>query len=358
MTIRSTGENAYFAASNSTSGFYSYYAELFDAAQIKHVYAIKGGPGTGKSRFLREVAEAAERHERTCEYIYCSSDPTSLDAVILTDAQGESIALLDATAPHVYEPRLPGAREEIVNLGDFWDAALLEERKEEIETLNRAKGDAYRRAYRYLAGFGEMTRNRDTLVAPAIRREKLRRLAERLIFSLPRGREYSVKPALMHSIGMRGEVGFDTYLAQAQKIYLIEDCRGASNYLMAELGDAAREWRQAVRVSHDPVEPEKIDGLFLRGSGVAFVVCRAEDCRYPYRKIGMRRFVDASLIKRVRAEVNFTERMRRAMKSAAVDALEKVRESHFRLEEIYSATMDFEKKESFTKDFCERLFGE
>ncbi len=356
MTIRSTGEHAYFAASNSTSGFFSYYAEIFDAARIKHVYAIKGGPGTGKNRFLRTVADAASEHRMACEYIYCSSDPTSLDAVILTDGNGESIALLDATAPHVYEPRLPGAREEIINLGDFWNAEQLGEHLEEIDALNRQKSDAYRRAYRFLAGFGEMSRNRDSLVSPAVKTEKLRAFAARLMQGIPDGRQFSAAPALIHSVGMRGEVGFDTYFAEAHKLYLIEDCRGTASILLAELGNLARDKRLSVRISHDPVEAEKIDGIFLRESGTAFAVCRADACAYPYRKIGMRRFVDIARLRPVRAELNHTERMRRAMREGALDALEKVRVLHFRLEEIYSAAMDFERKEAFTQAFCQRLF--
>ena len=40
----------------------------------------------------------------------------------------------------------------------------------------------------------------------------------------------------------------------------------------------------------------------------------------------------------------------------ALEALEAVREAHFRLEEIYAKAMDFEAKEQFTKAFCERIF--
>ncbi|MBQ9784731.1 MAG: hypothetical protein IJW29_04440 [Clostridia bacterium] len=357
MAIRSTGEHAYFAASNSKSGFFSYYTELFDAARIRRVYAVKGGPGTGKSRFLRDVAEYAEARGWACEYVYCSSDPTSLDAVILTAHGKESVALLDATAPHVYEPHCPGAREDIVNLGEFWDSELLAERIEEIEELNRAKSDAYRRAYRFLSGFGEMSRNRDALVEPYIRRARVRAFAERLMQGLPSGREYMPRPALIHSIGMRGEVGFDTYFAEARRLYIIEDCRGAARYLMADLCDVARTLQLEVLISHDPVEPEKIDGLFLSGSGVAFAVCRPEVCDYPRRKISTRRFVDTAAMKPVRAELNFTERMRRAMRCGAVDALEKVSELHFRLEDIYVSAMDFDAKERFTQAFCERHFS-
>ncbi|MBQ8415946.1 MAG: hypothetical protein IJX13_03455 [Clostridia bacterium] len=357
MMIRSTGENAYFAASNSVSGFLSYYAEIFNAARIKHVYAVKGGPGTGKSRFLRDVAEYAERLGWSGEYIYCSSDPLSLDAVILSRRDENCIALLDATAPHVYEPTCPGAREDMINLGAFWNAGLLSAQIQEIEQLNTEKSNAYRRSYRFLAGLGQMSRNRDMLVAPYIRREKIQRFAEKILQNVPRGREYFCRPALIHSIGMRGEVGFDTYFADARKLYIVEDCRGAAQYLMAELGNMAQELRQPIRVSHDPIEPEKIDGLFFASLGLAVAVCRDEECDYSRKKINMRRFVDTAAMKGVRSELNYTERMIRAMKNGAMDALEKVREIHFRLEEIYSSAMDFEAKENFTKRFCEETFG-
>ncbi len=356
MRIRSTGETAYFAASNSVSGFFSYYDELFNAARIQHVYAVKGGPGTGKSRFLRDVAACAEEHGWRSEYIYCSSDPNSLDAIILTGEHSECIALLDATAPHVYEPSCPGAREEIVNLGAFWNADLLTNRQTEIETLNHAKKLAYRRAYRYLSGLGEMSANRDAMVEPFIRLEKIRAFAERLMQNVPYGKGYSPSPALIHSIGMRGEVGFDTYFSDAKKLYLIEDYRGTAQYLMAKLGEIAVRLRLIVRISHDPVEPEKLDGLFLRESGIAFVVCKPEECEYPYKKIHMRRFADTVGMKRIRCSLNFAERMRRAMRMGALDELEKVSELHFRMEEIYMSAMNFEAKEYFTKQFCERLF--
>ena len=226
MAIRSTGEHAYFAASNSAGGFFSYYSECFDAERVKRVYAVKGGPGTGKSRFLREVSACGEGRGWRSEYIYCSSDPDSLDGVILSHGDA-CVALLDATAPHVYEPCHPGVREEIVNLGAFWSTEKLAERAGEIGEWNKEKSKAYRRAYRYLSGVGEMTRTRDELVAPFIRREKLRGFVRRLAQGIPVGKGFSSRPALIHSVGMRGQVGFDTYFAEAERIYRIVDCRGA-----------------------------------------------------------------------------------------------------------------------------------
>ena len=89
----------YFAASNSAEGFKSYYANVFDKNDFSKIYVIKGGPGTGKSSFMREIASRADEKGFSAILIYCSSDPASLDGVILPELK---IAVLDGTPPHTY----------------------------------------------------------------------------------------------------------------------------------------------------------------------------------------------------------------------------------------------------------------
>lgn len=52
------------------------------------------------------------------ELIYCSSDPASLDGVY---APALNCWIADGTSPHTLEPKYPGAAQEIVDLGRFWD---------------------------------------------------------------------------------------------------------------------------------------------------------------------------------------------------------------------------------------------
>ena len=93
----------FFAAANSGRGFVSFYGEIFNTDKIKRRFLIKGGPGTGKSTLMRRIAESACRKgEQVCLY-RCSSDPSSLDGVIIN---GE-VAVIDSTAPHTVEPE-PG----------------------------------------------------------------------------------------------------------------------------------------------------------------------------------------------------------------------------------------------------------
>ena len=355
MKIKARGEDAYFAASNSGKGFYSYYEQCFDAARVKRVYAVKGGPGTGKSRFLRDVAIYAEARGWSAEYIYCSSDPDSLDGVILSRGE-RCYAFLDATAPHIYEPMRPGIREEIVNLGTFWDRSVLETHTKEIEGLSAQKSSAYRRAYRYLAGMEQMIEVRDSLVRPYLRREAIRRYAKKLMQEIPVENGYTVQHALLRSVGMQGEVGFDTYFAKAKRIVLLEDCYGVAQYLMREIGRIAIERRLTIRLSHDPVVPDRVDAILLCGSGLCIANIPADLCEYPFKCVQMRRFVDTKAMKAVRGEVRFAERMIRAMLDGANEAMQSVSAVHFQIETLYGGAMDFDAKEKFTKSFCEELF--
>lgn len=91
----------YFLGANSPRGFYSLYDQLIKIEDASAVYILKGGAGCGKSTLMRQVALAAEESDIEVEYILCSGDPASLDAVILP-ALG--VALVDGTAPHAAAP--------------------------------------------------------------------------------------------------------------------------------------------------------------------------------------------------------------------------------------------------------------
>ena len=74
------------------------YDQLIDPAQAQAIYILKGGPGCGKSSLMHRVAQRAEEAGESVEYIQCSGDPDSLDAILLP---GRKTAIVDGTAPHV-----------------------------------------------------------------------------------------------------------------------------------------------------------------------------------------------------------------------------------------------------------------
>ena len=72
----------YFLGANSPTGFYSLYDHLLPPEQARAIYILKGGPGCGKSTLMRKVAAWAQEAGLETEYILCSGDPDSLDAVV------------------------------------------------------------------------------------------------------------------------------------------------------------------------------------------------------------------------------------------------------------------------------------
>lgn len=125
----------YFPGGNTAEGFCSHFGDILPAPMQRRMFYLKGGPGVGKSTLMRRVGEAAEKAGLEVEYFHCSSDPDSLDAVCLPQ---KGAALMDGTAPHVYDPVAPGARDTLVSLGDFLDEAALRSHIEDILNLQKA----------------------------------------------------------------------------------------------------------------------------------------------------------------------------------------------------------------------------
>ncbi len=98
-------------------------------------YFIKGRPGTGKSTFMKKLAQAAFDRGFHIERYHCSFDPNSLDMVVIREL---SICLFDSTAPHEYFPS-----KETDKILDLYAAAV------PIDTDVKFKGELASFAGRY-----------------------------------------------------------------------------------------------------------------------------------------------------------------------------------------------------------------
>lgn len=79
--------------------------------ELPHRYFVKGRPGTGKSTFLKKIAEEALQSGIDVEVYHCAFDPESLDMLILRE---KGFCVFDSTAPHEYFPKRAG--DEIVDV--------------------------------------------------------------------------------------------------------------------------------------------------------------------------------------------------------------------------------------------------
>ena len=129
----------YFLGANCGKGFVSLCAG-FPPEEDAFLHILKGGPGTGKSGFMRRIGEAAEERGLDVHYVLCSGDPDSLDGVYIPALHQ---AWVDGTAPHVAEPRHFGADSDYVNLGDFVRLPMAEKDREEVRRLTAVYAEAY-----------------------------------------------------------------------------------------------------------------------------------------------------------------------------------------------------------------------
>ena len=131
-------------AGNTADGFSNYFSDILND---KYVYCIKGGSGVGKSTFMKEIAKISTLNGINILQVPCSSDINSLDMLVLPD---RNIAFVDATSPHSVEPSCYGAKEVIVNLGDFLDCKVLKQYDKELLKLVSDKSVCYKNCYNAL----------------------------------------------------------------------------------------------------------------------------------------------------------------------------------------------------------------
>lgn len=358
MTNPPTMPRQCFAASNSAEGFRNYYGDIFTDTRVDRLYIIKGGPGTGKSHFMRVVARRArERGYGVTEY-YCSSDPGSLDGILLVREGSPTLGLLDGTAPHVREPAVPGARDETVNLGQFWNSRALAGQKETITALGKAKSAAYANAYTCLRAAGAMDALGDALVGGCVRTDSLNALAARLLRNQPTGEKYEAIPALRRALSMGGKHTLHSYEAAARTLILPDSHYGLGYRLTEAMLALSASRGQRVYVSYDPLCPAKIDGLLYPDTGLCVLVGEGEPVEaVPTRTLSLRRYTDPDALRAIRGELRHTLSLRETLTDTALRHLRAAAEAHFELEKIYSAAMDFAAKEAFTETFCRDTVG-
>ncbi len=118
-----------FPGGNTPEGFYSYYQYILGQKEASSIICLKGGPGTGKSSFMKDIGSYFNKKGESVDYFWCSSDPDSLDGVLLRE---HKVAILDGTSPHVVDPQNPGAVDTILHLGEFWDGEIIKQYKDHI----------------------------------------------------------------------------------------------------------------------------------------------------------------------------------------------------------------------------------
>lgn len=333
---------AFFLGANTPRGFLSLFPCLAEEPGLR-LSPLKTGPGCGKSTFLRSVADWEE--PRRTELFYCSSDPSSLDGVLL---HSRNLAVLDGTAPHLYDPPLPGAQGEYLLFPPFLDAAGLAAKRQAAETL-KAKGAAcYAQAYRLLEAAAPVRRRMRAMLESEMPLAQLLRRAKgiagrELPSSAATGRPGVLRQRFLDALTPDGMVFLsDTVLALSTRIYRLEDRFGLGTCMLELWKERALALGLEVYACCDPQEPERLLHLLLPEQKLAFITedgSRMPDL-HPYRSIRVEAYLPEGVFAAHRGKLRLLRHLREALFEDAVTELQQARELHRELEQLYRPHLD------------------
>lgn len=349
----------YFLAANSSEGFCSCFENNYDFADDWRVFIIKGGPGTGKSSFMKYITVKATDKGYTVEICPCSSDPDSLDAVIIKEIK---TVVLDGTSPHVVEPTYAGVCEEIINLGVFWNNKKLREKSEEIISATNQNKKFHRTASAYISAAGELIYDNLKLSEYFIDQIKAEQFAKKLSSRIiPKQANYAPKEWVRFLSGVtpKGVVAFKGTVEKFYKnVIVIDDKYGAvANTVMKSLKKTALLRGYEIITLKNPFLPSKIIDHILIPSLSLAIVREYDYIKFDdsYRRIHARRFYDINLIRASRSRITFNRRLAKELLLGAIDALSKAKNSHDKLEKYYIDAMNFDALTQFVTKKAEEI---
>lgn len=348
-----------FLGANTPKGFVSLFDELYNPYTTKNAYIIKGGPGSGKSTFMKKVGTALHLKGLDTGWIYCSSDPHSLDA-LYSEEIGFSIA--DGTSPHILEPKFPGCGENIINTGAFWDEDILKEKAEDIRSLTLENSLFHRKSASYLAAAGNIDSEIRMIVNPFINEDKINSFAVR--FSMretpkkknsPPGRK---RRMFLSAITPSGKIFLDeTVHTLCTRVIGIEDEYSAVSGLLCErIGDYAVKNGYDVIFCNCPLRPKECEHLIIPEAGLCIMTVKsAHETEIACdRLIHSGRFLHEG-VKNKRSLLRFDSKLISLLVDESTNKLKEAKRVHDELEKIYVGAMDFGALGRFCDSFTEKL---
>ncbi|HZK24178.1 MAG TPA: hypothetical protein VFC74_02185 [Oscillospiraceae bacterium] len=362
-----TGKSTnFFAGTNSYQGFKSLFHYIADE-RTKRLVILKGGPGTGKSTIMKQVMQKALDAGYDTENFFCSSDHASLDAVSIPDL---GYVIVDGTAPHIVEPIIPGAYDEILNLGDFWDASALQPYKKEINDFMQENSNYYKQAYQYLKEAAVVMEKLRWLMAQAMDYQAVDAMTHQLLTELAAALPASTRAAKERhlfgsSITPAGLVNFyPSILQNTERFYLLSGDPGCGkSYLLEQIRQTVNRAGHDTEVYRCGFDPDHIDAVVIPVLKTAFV-----KITYPHTfsvnpvqvvkeqaTIALSRYANTTILKKYSGERSESSERLWFLLGKAVEMIRGSKRNHDQLENYYIKAMDYSRLDAVRQQLSARI---
>ena len=327
--------SAYFASANGYDGFRSYFDTVFNPRDYSRIYVLKGGPGTGKSSLMKRLLNDTYFSNFTREAIFCSSDPNSLDGVIISSDKG-SVAVIDGTAPHECDAKIPGARDEIINLGQMWNKGALISNAEEITRLNEEKKRHYKAAYYYLSFAGKYSTVREEIIDNAYKKNDVPTIEELLADISERVQYSEEKTRLISAFGKNGYMRQPNSFNNAKRKVYVKGIYGSDNLFLKRLLELSRYRGLSFVRFPSPLSDKITEAIYYTDEDFVIISGESgETC------IDTGKFLQKKAIEENKGILDFLAAGEEDVLRRSANEFSIVSGIHFALEKIYTQAMNF-----------------
>lgn len=341
-----------FLASNTMDGFVSHFDDFHNSRNGWYNYIIKGGPGTGKSTAMKNIAKKLDSLGENVIVGPCSSDPDSLDAVILPK---HKIIVTDGTAPHVLEPKFVGACDKIVNFGDAFNFDKLYNDRHKIIEISDKISTLYSRIYKYTKVLGTLYSDIEKLSEKSVdycgAKNQAMKLCKKYIPL--NDKKGTSQGCFLSALTHKGYITFfGTVEKSADKVIALCDEYGVvSDIFINEIIKSLNKSGYDYYVAYNPLKPQKAEHIIVPQLKLAFVTkSRLFDYDLPCKKIHLKRFIDLSVLSENKEKINFNRHAISKITEKTVFIMKEAKKEHDSLESLYSPAVDFSKIDKITED--------
>lgn len=348
----------YFLGANTKRGFFSLYDGFTDPAAGDFLWVIKGGPGCGKSTFMKRIGTTAEDAGERVEYVHCSGDPDSLDAVWLPERR---VGYVDGTFPHVQEAIYPGAASKYLDMGQFLDEQALIPHLPEIVDLNRRYKAMYGEAYDLLAAGAALLPKNVSGLWGAEETEKLdKRISGLAARELKRlGKTARIKRRFLSAVSCKGRITLAKSL-EGMRTYLLDNTLGLGHEYLSRLAAESERRGYDLILCPDPLEPEKLEAVLLPEAELAFLAAEpsgVSPALSAYRHLRLDALITKEKLTEQRALLRQRRRDSEALLGSAVERLASAKKLHDALEDVYKDYVNFNGADLLVKKHLQLLFS-
>ncbi|HHY78156.1 MAG TPA: hypothetical protein GX498_06575 [Clostridiales bacterium] len=347
----------FFLGANTYKGFHSFYEYVVPGTPNK-LFILKGGPGTGKSTFLRKVANEFAKMGYDVEIHHCSSDNDSLDGVRIVQL---NVAIMDGTAPHTTDPKYPAAVDEIINLGEYWNKEKIEKNRETIISYNKELKKLYASSYRFLRAAKEVQDDLETLIGDqydwvGFNNTLLEYKSTVLDPVKPLNKLGKPRHLFHSSINSAGRVDYieDALLKECRCHYIkTQYCTAATEFLKALSSDLLMKGYD-VEIFHKPLDPNIIETIMVNELSLAIsndqkLVKKAD------RIIDLEKHRDINSTEKYHSSIINTYKIFENLLDEAIKRIQEAKKLHDNLEKFYAQNMDFERIAKLRSNTIERI---